>query len=182
MQFEEATDKLAKIIATRIVNDRQSVIDFLRVKTDYIVHDNSSNGFLASVLSKMVFDPEEHEQLQTLLDTEAEFKNAVGATIAAIIAVIGTGFKINSDIKQTQDARESQISGLTLQQVEYDRAILENRQRMTQEFYENLIKNEREIQEQKRQVLEKERQQNLVYLVTFIAVLTASFTLLTRKK
>jgi hypothetical protein len=53
---------------------------------------------------------------------------------------------------------------------------------MTQEFYENLIKNEREIQEQKRQVLEKERQQNLVYLVTFIAVLTASFTLLTRKK
>lgn len=182
MQFEEATDKLAKIIATRIVNDRQSVIDFLRVKTDYIVHDNSSNGFLASVLSKMVFDPEEHEQLQTLLDTEAEFKNAVGATIAAIIAVIGTGFKINSDIKQTQDARESQISGLTLQQVEYDKAILENRQRMTQEFYENLIKNEREIQEQKRQVLEKERQQNLVYLVTFIAVLTASFTLLTRKK
>jgi len=182
MQFEEATDKLAKIIATRIVNDRKSVVDFLRAKTDYIVHDNSSNGFLASVLSKMVFDPEEHEQLQTLLDTEGEFKNAVGATIAAIIAIVGTGFKINSDIKQTQDARESQISGLTLQQVEYDKAILENRQRMTQEFYENLIKNEREIQEQKRQVLEKERQQNLVYLVTFIAVLTASFTLLTRKK
>ena len=182
MQLEEATNKLAKIIATQIVNDRERVVDFLRFETDYIVHPNATNGFLASVLSKMVFDPDEHEKLQNLLETKTEYKNAVGATIAAIVAIVGSGVAITADIRQTQEARESAISGLTLQQIDYDKALIENRQRMTQEFYENVIKNEREIQEQKRQMLAKERQQKIVYFVAFVAVLTASFTLLTRKK
>jgi len=56
MQQAELENNLAKLIAQRIVYHRQMVVDFLRSRTDYIVQDTSSNGYLASVLSDMVFD------------------------------------------------------------------------------------------------------------------------------
>lgn len=184
MQSEEIANNLAKLIAMRIVDDREMVIDFLRSRTAYIVPETCSNGYLASVLSDMVFDEDAHAKLAKILSADVEFNNVVDPVSWVIIAisVIGSSAAVVGAARTSQEARESAISGLTLQQVEYDKALIENRQAMSQQFYENVIKNEREIQEQKRAVLSQERRQMLIYLVIFIAVLTTSFSLIISKK
>lgn len=185
MQSEEIANNLAKLIALRIVDDREMVIDFLRSRTDYDVQDECSNGYLASIMSDMVFDEKSHEKLSRLLMKDVEFVNFEPFSTAAImlyLAIAGTTATTIGAVRGSQEARESAISGLTLQQVEYDKALIENRQAMSQQFYENVIKNEREIQEQKRAVLSQERRQMLIYLVIFIAVLTTSFSLIISKK
>ena len=189
----ELENNLAKLIAQRIVYDREMVVDFLRSRTDYIVQDTASNGYLASVLSDMVFDEDGHEKLAKILAKEVDYVNAIDpvtltllvkiAKVVSASVAIGAGASaIYNNIEATKEKRESAISGLTLNQVEYDEEILANRQRMSQEFLENVLANEREIQAQKAKVVSQERQQKLIYLVLLMAVLTASFSLLLRIK
>ena len=189
MQSEEIKNNLAKLIALRIVDDREMVVDFLRSRTDYSIPEDSSNKYLASVLSDMTFDEKKQEKLAKLLSKDVEYANVVltAATIAtlkiiAVVAtVVGAGASVASGIRASQEARESAISGLTLQQVDYDKQIVENRANRSKEFFATILKNEREIQEQKRQAVSKETQKNLIYLVIFIAILTASFALILKK-
>jgi hypothetical protein len=75
MQLVEARNNLAHLIALRIVDDREVVVDFLRTRTDYDVQDGCSNGYLASVLSDMTFDEKSHEKLSRLLMKDVEFVN-----------------------------------------------------------------------------------------------------------
>jgi len=183
MQSKEITNKLAKLIAFRIVDDREMVVDFLRSRTDYEIPEDYSNEYLASVLTDMAFDEKKKEKLAKLITKDVEFLNdfGVSAIILITIAVIGTGTAIASDVKQTETARVSAISGLTLEQVEYDRQMVENRAEMSQDFFAAILKNEKEIQEQKRQVISEERKKNLIYLVIFISILTASFAIVLKK-
>ena len=189
MQSEEIKNNLAKLLALRIVDDREMVVDFLRSRTDYSIPEDSSNKYLASVLSDMTFDEKKQEKLAKLLSKDVEYANVVltAATIAtlkiiAVVAtVVGAGASVASGIRASQEARESAISGLTLQQVDYDKQIVENRANRSKEFFATILKNEREIQEQKRQAVSKETQKNLIYLVIFIAILTASFALILKK-
>ena len=189
MQLVEARNNLAHLIALRIVDDREMVVDFLRTRTEYDVQDGCSNGYLASVLSDMTFDEKSHEKLAKLLCEDVEYANVVftAATIATlkiigvVAAVIGAGAGVAAGIRTSQEARESAISGLTLQQVDYDEQMIENRARMSKDFFANILKNEREIQEQKRQVVVEQRRKDLIYLVIFIGILTASFALIIRK-
>ena len=160
------------------------VIDFLRSRTDYDVQDGCSNGYLASIMSDMVFDEKSHEKLSRLLMKDVEFVNFEPFSTAAILlylAIAGTTATTIGAVRGSQEARESAISGLTLQQVEYDKQMVENRREMSKEFFAEILKNEQEIQEQKRQVVAEERRKNLIYLVIFIAILTASFALVIRK-
>ncbi len=184
MQSKELQNNLAKLIALRIVDDREMVIDFLRSRTDYDVQDGCSNGYLASIMSDMVFDEKSHEKLGRLLMKDVEFVNFEPLSMTAILlylAIAGTTATTIGAVRGSQEARESAISGLTLQQVEYDKQMVENRREMSKQFFAEILKNEREIQEQKRQVVAEERRKNLIYLVIFIAILTASFALVIRK-
>jgi hypothetical protein len=183
MQSQEIRNNLAKIIALRIVDDREMVVDFLRSRTDYEISQECSNEYLASVLSDMTFDEKKREKLAKLIVKDVEFVNDMGisAIIILVVTVISAGAATYSSIRSAQEARESAISGLTLQQVEYDKAMVENRRKMSQDFFTNILKNEKEIHEQKRQVIAKEKQKNLIYLVIFIAILTASFSLVIKK-
>ena len=184
MQSSEIQNNLAKLIALRIVDDREMVIDFLRSRTDYDVRDECSNGYLASIMSDMVFDEKSHEKLGRLLMKDVEFVNFEPFSTAAILlylAIAGTTATTIGAVRGSQEARESAISGLTLQQVEYDKQMVENRREMSKQFFAEILKNEREIQEQKRQVVAEETRKNLIYLVIFIAILTASFALVIRK-
>lgn len=184
MQSSEIQNNLAKLIALRIVDDREMVIDFLRSRTDYDVQDECSNGYLASIMSDMVFDEKSHEKLGRLLMKDVEFVNFEPFSTAAILlylAIAGTTATTIGAVRGSQEARESAISGLTLQQVEYDKQMVENRREMSKQFFAEILKNEREIQEQKRQVVAEETRKNLIYLVIFIAILTASFALVIRK-
>jgi uncharacterized protein HemX len=180
MQSQEIRNNLAKIIAFRIVDDREMVVDFLRSRTNYEIPEDCSNEYLASVLSDMTFDEKKQEKLAKLITKDVEFLNYV-QVVLLIITIIGTGAAVYKDIRVTQEARESAISGLTLQQVDYDKQMIENREKMSKDFFANILKNEKEIQEQKRQVIVKEKQKNLIYLVIFIAILTASFSLVLKK-
>jgi len=184
MQLVEARNNLAHLIALRIVDDREMVIDFLRSRTDYDVQDKCSNEYLASIMSDMVFDEKSHEKLSRLLMKDVEFVNFEPLSTTAILlylAIAGTTATTIGAIRGSQEARESAISGLTLQQVDYDKQMIENRARMSKDFFANILKNEREIQEQKRQVFQEQRRKDLIYLVIFIAILTASFALIIRK-
>lgn len=184
MQSSEIQNNLAKLIALRIVDDREMVIDFLRSRTNYDVQDECSNGYLASIMSDMVFDEKSHEKLGRLLMKDVEFVNFEPFSTAAILlylAIAGTTATTIGAVRGSQEARESAISGLTLQQVEYDKQMVENRREMSKQFFAEILKNEREIQEQKRQVVAEETRKNLIYLVIFIAILTASFALVIRK-
>jgi hypothetical protein len=184
MQSSEIQNNLAKLIALRIVDDREMVIDFLRSRTDYDVGDGCSNGYLASIMSDMVFDEKSHEKLSRLLMKDVEFVNFEPFSMTAILlylAIVGTTATTIGAVRGSQEARESAISGLTLQQVEYDKQMVENRREMSKQFFAEILKNEREIQEQKRQVIAQESRKNLIYLVIFIAILTASFALVIRK-
>lgn len=184
MQSSEIQNNLAKLIALRIIDDREMVIDFLRSRTDYDVQDECSNGYLASIMSDMVFDEKSHEKLGRLLMKDVEFVNFEPFSTAAILlylAIAGTTATTIGAVRGSQEARESAISGLTLQQVEYDKQMVENRREMSKQFFAEILKNEREIQEQKRQVVAEETRKNLIYLVIFIAILTASFALVIRK-
>ena len=184
MQLVEARNNLAHLIALRIVDDREMVIDFLRSRTDYDVQDKCSNEYLASIMSDMVFDEKSHEKLSRLLMKDVEFVNFEPLSTTAILlylAIAGTTATTIGAIRGSQEARESAISGLTLQQVDYDKQMIENRARMSKDFFANILKNEREIQEQKRQVFQEQRRKDLIYLVIFIVILTASFALIIRK-
>tara|TARA_B100001093_G_C26409837_1_gene835003 strand:+ start:79 stop:633 length:555 start_codon:yes stop_codon:yes gene_type:complete len=184
MQLVEARNNLAHLIALRIVDDREMVVDFLRTRTDYDVQDGCSNGYLASVLSDMTFDEKSHEKLSRLLMKDVKFVNFEPISTGAFLlylAIIGTTATTISAVRGSQEARESAISGLTLQQVDYDKQMIENRARMSKDFFANILKNEREIQEQKRQVVVEQRRKDLIYLVIFIGILTASFALIIRK-
>ena len=115
---------------------------------------------------------------------DVEFVNFDPLSLGAFLlylAIVGTGASTIGAVRSSQEARESAISGLTLQQVEYDKQMVENRREMSKQFFAEILKNEREIQEQKKQVLAEERRKNLIYLVIFIAILTASFALIIRK-
>ncbi len=115
---------------------------------------------------------------------DVEFVNFEPLSTTAILlylAIAGTTATTIGAIRGSQEARESAISGLTLQQVDYDKQMIENRARMSKDFFANILKNEREIQEQKRQVFQEQRRKDLIYLVIFIAILTASFALIIRK-
>ena len=182
MQSAEIKNNLAKIIALRIVDDREMVIDFLRSRTDYEIPEECSNKYLASVLSDMTFDEKKQEKLAKLIVKDVEYVNLVlTATALAVIKIVAVGATTYSSIRDSQEARESAISGLTLQQVDYDKQMIENRAKMSKDFFATILKNEREIQEQKRQVVVKAKQNNLIYLVIFIAILTASFSLVLKK-
>ena len=67
MQSEEIKNNLAKLIALRIVDDREMVVDFLRSRTEYSIPEDSSNKYLASVLSDMTFDEKKQEKLAKLI-------------------------------------------------------------------------------------------------------------------
>jgi len=189
MQSAEIKNNLAKIIALRIVDDREMVIDFLRSRTDYEIPEECSNEYLASVLSDMTFDEKKQEKLAKLIVKDVEYVNlvltatalAVIKIVAVVATVVGAGAGVSAAIRESQEARESAISGLTLQQVDYDKQMIENRAKMSKDFFATILKNEREIQEQKRQVVVKAKQNNLIYLVIFIAILTASFSLVLKK-
>ena len=120
MQSAEIKNNLAKIIALRIVDDREMVIDFLRSRTDYEIPEECSNEYLASVLSDMTFDEKKQEKLAKLIVKDVEFVNDFGASaiVMIVIAVIGAAATTYSSIRDAQEARESAISGLTLQQVQ----------------------------------------------------------------
>mgnify|MGYP003678060668 CR=1 FL=1 len=183
MQSAEIKNNLAKIIALRIVDDRDMVIDFLRSRTDYEIPEECSNEYLASVLSDMTFDEKKQEKLAKLIVKDVEYVNDMGisAIVILVVTVISASAATYSSIRDSQEARESAISGLTLQQVDYDKQMIENRAKMSKDFFATILKNEREIQEQKRQVVVKAKQNNLIYLVIFIAILTASFSLVLKK-
>ncbi len=115
---------------------------------------------------------------------DVEFVNFEPISTGAFLlylAIVGTTATTISAVRGSQEARESAISGLTLQQVDYDKQMIENRARMSKDFFANILKNEREIQEQKRQVVVEQRRKDLIYLVIFIGILTASFALIIRK-
>tara|TARA_R110002012_G_scaffold277006_1_gene464139 strand:+ start:1353 stop:1907 length:555 start_codon:yes stop_codon:yes gene_type:complete len=184
MQSEEIRNNLAHLMALRIVDDREMVVDFLRSRTNYEIPHECSNEYLASVLSDMTFDEKKQEKLAKLIIKDVEFVNFEPFSTGAILlylAIIGAGATTYSSIRNAEEARESAISGLTLQQVNYDKQIVENRATRQKEFFASILKNEQEIQEQKRQVLAEERKKNLIYLVIFISILTASFALVLKK-
>jgi Fe2+ transport system protein B len=183
-QEERLKNEISRLIAMRIVNDREMVVDFLRSRTKYEIPVNCSNGYLASVLSDMVFDEDSHVKLTKILSAKTEFCNVVEPISWIIIGLtlIGTGATVTASVRKSQEERESAISGLTRQQVEYDKQILEDREKRQGDFLAQVIAHEREIQEEQRQAITNERRQLLIYLSIFIAVLTISFGLILNKK
>lgn len=182
---EDLQAELAKLIATRVVNDREMVVAFLRSRTKYEVPETCSNGYLASILSDMVFDEKGHEKLGRLLMKEVEFVNFDPLSLTAImlyLAIVGTGATVTAAVRSSQEARESAISGLTQQQVQYDKQILEDREKRQGEFLAQVIAEEKKIQEEKRALVNDERRQMIIYLSIFIAVLTIAFGLILNKK
>ena len=73
MQSAEIKNNLAKIIALRIVDDREMVIDFLHSRTDYEIPEECSNEYLASVLTDMTFDEKKQEKLAKLIVKDVEY-------------------------------------------------------------------------------------------------------------
>ena len=92
MQSAEIKNNLAKIIALRIVDDREMVIDFLRSRTDSEIPEECSNEYLASVLSDMTFDEKKQEKLAKLIVKDVEYVNDMGLS-TIIILVVTISFK-----------------------------------------------------------------------------------------
>ncbi len=187
---EEITNKLAELVALRLVNERDQVVRFLRTRTNRFVPHDIGQSELAMTLSDMVFTPSEHQKLTKIVAGDMEFLYVepvsttflvVAKIVAAVFAVGASGVAIAKNVRETQEARESAISGLTLTQVEYDKAYIQNRQALSQDFFAKVIESERNIQEQKRASLASERQQKLIYFAIFIAIISAAFALIIRK-
>ena len=184
MQQEEILQKkVAELVALRIVHERDDVVHFLRTRTNRLVPKNIDNAGIAQILADMVYDPVEGEKAMKVILKKHEYLNVAPLVIVGLVlTAIGSTAGVVKAVRVSQEERESAISGLTLHQVEYDKAIIENRQQMSQEFLANILANEREIQEKKRQAIAQDNRQKIIYLLIFIAILVTSFSLIINKK
>jgi len=184
MQRDEILqEKLAELVALRIVHERDDVVRFLRTRTNRFVPKDIDNAGIAQVVSDMVYDPIDQERAMKVILKQEEYLNIAPLVIVGLVlSAIGATAGVAKAVRVSQEERESAISGLTLQQVEYDKAIIENRQQMSQEFLANILANEKEIQEKKRAAIARDSQQKIIYLLIFIAILTASFALILNRK
>jgi hypothetical protein len=191
MQFvQETTNRLAELVAMRLVHERDKVVHFLRTRTNRFVPKDIGNDELRMTISEMLYTPSEHQKLSKIVAGEMDFLyvEPISASVlltikivTAVFAIGASGVAIASNIKNTQEQRESAISGLSLNQVEYDKQFIENRQAMSADFFAKVIAEERRIQEAKTLAFAQERRQKLVYFAIFIAIITASFSLIIRK-
>lgn len=191
MQYaRETTNKLAELVAMRLVHERDEVVHFLRTRTNRFVPQDIDNHDLRMTIADMLVTPSEHQKLSKIVAGEMDYLyvEPISATallvikiVTAVVAVGASGVAIASNIRQTQEQRESAISGLNIQQVEYDKAFIERRQAMRSDFFAQVIENEKRIANEKQLAFAKERRQKLLYFVIFIAIISASFGLIIRK-
>jgi hypothetical protein len=176
-------DKLAELVALRIVHQREELVHFLRTRTNRLVPQDIDNAGIAHVLSEMIYDDRDQDRAMKVILGQTEYLNiAPLLLVGVILSGIGAIAGVVQAVRVSQEERESAISGLTLQQIEYDKAIVENRQKMSQEFLANVLANEREIQVKKQAIVAQEGRQKIIYLLIFIAILTTSFALILNKK
>ncbi len=182
-QREALHKKLAELGALRIVQERDEVVGFLRTRTNRFVPNDIDNQSIANILVDMVFSPDEQEKSIKLIVGEDEYLNVAGIVIVGLVlTAIGSTASVVKGVRVSQEARESAISGLTQEQIDLDKQMLENRKQMSQAFLTELLRNEQEVQEKTRAALASERQQKIIYLLIFIAILVTAFSLIINKK
>ena len=182
-QQEILRQKLAELGALRIVQERDKVVGFLRTRTNRFVPQDIDNQSIAEILVDMMFTPKEQEKSIKVILGEDQYLNVAGIVIVGLVlTAVGSTASVVKGVRVSQEARESAISGLTQEQIDLDKQMLENRKQMSQAFFTELLKNEQEAQEKTRAALASERQQRIIYLLIFIAILVTAFSLIINKK
>ena len=74
MQFvEETTNRLAELVAMRLVHERDEVVHFLRTRTNRFVPKDIGNDELTLTISEMLYTPSEHQKLSKIVAGDMDF-------------------------------------------------------------------------------------------------------------
>lgn len=182
-QQELLRNKLAELGALRIQHQRDEVVHFLRTRTNRFVSNDISNREIAKVISEMLYEPAESEKAVKIILGLHQFLNIAPLVIVGLVlTAVGSTASVVKSVRGSQEAREQGINDVTQGQIELDKQMIENRSKMKQDFFNALIQNEMEATEKTRAAIAQERQQTIIYLLIFIAILVTSFSLIINKK